>query len=123
MFGLLVYNAVSVIITFHLVCIGWILFRAVSLEAAILIMKKIYSDFYNTELLEIFSFDTKLPLYVGIITFAYLMHVVRGMGRVKIFENASQFSLLKISVIVSLLIISIILLHALVSDQFIYFQF
>ena len=113
------FNAFGYIYTFVVVLVAWIFFRAPDFHSA------------STIITEIFSFDYG-PLFIGNINAfvnAVLLLLIGFLIDLKIFrsdvsleEYGTRFSSVKLSVIVSIIILMLCLFYS-TAENFIYFQF
>ena len=105
----------SILITFSLVVLGWIFFRANSIGHAIAYVKRIFMFDFDIEMLRIerYSFE--------VLPFILLLLLIEWVSRTKEFPLYSpKYSLLKVSIVVVM-----ILIFGSFSEiqEFIYFQF
>ncbi|GAL64917.1 hypothetical protein JCM19300_21 [Algibacter lectus] len=106
-------------ITFSIVLFSWIFFRAQDLNTAILALKKIFQlDFSYPFIGDInVVANSIIVLSIGLLFDLYLFN-----KKIDLENLGAKFSLLKISIISSIIILLVILFYS-TSNNFIYFQF
>ncbi|MDF2668810.1 MAG: hypothetical protein K0R67_1116 [Paenibacillus sp.] len=76
-----IYHVITIIIFFHLTCLGWILFRVQGLSNAFHMIRKMFSP-------EVFQFNGMLFPYVYIVIALFALHV----GEYYLFKHASTLA-------------------------------
>lgn len=118
----LFYKCIQIIITFTLVCFGWIFFRANNLSDAIYIITHIFDNIGTKAPLTTLGLDSfQLKVAFASIAFMELVHLIQEKKSIREFISTKpiwiRWSLYYI------LILWIILLGSFGSQEFIYFQF
>ena len=118
----LFYKSIQIIITFTLVCFGWIFFRANNLSDAIYIITHIFDNIGTKVPLTTLGLDSfQLKVAFASIAFMELVHLIQEKKSIREFISTKpiwiRWSLYYI------LILWIILLGSFGSQEFIYFQF
>ncbi len=112
-------DAFGYLITFSIVLLSWVFFRTQSLGSAIFTIKKIFSLDYNTPFIGDINTlaNAVVVLAIGILFDLYLFN-----KNISLENLGAKFSIVKISIIATLIIILINLFYS-TSSNFIYFQF
>lgn len=118
----LFYKCIQIIITFTIVCFGWIFFRANNLSDAIYIITHIFDNIGTKVPLTTLGLDSfQLKVAFASIAFMELVHLIQEKKSIREFISTKpiwiRWSLYYI------LILWIILLGSFGSQEFIYFQF
>ncbi len=113
-------RVVGVVITFNLVSLSWIFFRAESFGAALDILSQIFTDFKGSIL---FDFLWGYRSSIALIVAGYAMHSVGGELYKKIVAGFARLPLLAYPIIITAIIWVIIQLRSGAPQPFIYFQF
>lgn len=110
----------GIIITFHLVCFGWIFFRSGSIEDAFSMLTQITKHFHPELLLEIIKgYGTVLSF----IAFGFLMHFTPKKWDEKAESLVIKSSLLVQALLIAFIIVIIFQVKSADVQPFIYFQF
>lgn len=124
-----IYHVVSVVVTFHLVCIGWVLFRADNLRIAWTMIRKLIVDapveLWNFSAAKLTVLQIRDPLI-----FPWLLYLIPGLMLVHVLTawlNKKEFYLkpplfLQVACMV-LLVCVLAVFSSESSPKFIYFQF
>jgi D-alanyl-lipoteichoic acid acyltransferase DltB (MBOAT superfamily) len=109
-------KVISGVISFNLVCIAWVFFRAENFSKSIGILSRIFEvDFFLN--LKITDSNIFISIMLNVIIFLALENLIKNISHNKITKT------LKISFIHAVLIILIVLFGVNEGSQFIYFQF
>jgi len=68
-------RAAGILLTFHLVCFGWLMFRAESMQSVQLMLHQIFHDFRGS--LAPYVVEGYLPVF-ALMAFGYLLHLLPG---------------------------------------------
>ncbi len=119
-----IWHFFSILLTFHVVCIGWVFFRVHEIGTAFGIVKKmVIFNFSSLKHLIFFTLDYPLIVPCVVVMVALLMlcnFPVSWLNQRKIFQNAPPLAKAVFSFLLIVLIISLLPDH---SEPFIYFQF
>ena len=109
----------GILLTFHVVMISWVFFRAPSVEKAVIMLGSVIIPDDTDRLPQLSSED----FTAGVMTmcFVFALHVLRGMGVGR--HIAKQRSPVLVGVLWGFLIVFMILMQAPTGSRFIYFQF
>ena len=114
----------SIVLTFHVVCIGWVFFRVHEIGTAFGIVKRmVLFNFNSLKSLIFFTLDYPVivpcvTLMVGALLLANLP--VSWLNERKFFQNTPAFVKAAFSFVLIVLMVSLLPDH---SEPFIYFQF
>jgi D-alanyl-lipoteichoic acid acyltransferase DltB (MBOAT superfamily) len=111
------------IITFILVCIGWIFFRAQSVSEAWYILRQIFTDGYNLLSLWPFIMQYRYSFIIVFGAIGLLFVVDYFVSSDKRWEKIKRLPLSYQIAACSIILFLIMLLGRFVNEQFIYFQF
>ncbi|MCW5824510.1 MAG: MBOAT family protein [Cyanobacteria bacterium TGS_CYA1] len=119
-----IWNIFSIILTFHVVCIGWVFFRVHDIGTAFGIVKKMVVFNFNS-LKSLIFFTLDYPLIVPCVTVmvgALLLanFPVSWLNEKKFFQQTPAFAKALFSFVLIVLMVSLLPDH---SEPFIYFQF
>ncbi|MGL5894013.1 MAG: MBOAT family O-acyltransferase [Bacteroidales bacterium] len=114
------HRVVGTVITFHIVCLGWIFFRADTAESGVTMLKQITNHFHPEIALKLIE---GYPKVIAIMAIGYLLHLAPQKWEVEIKNISSNLPLYgKFAVIASVIWI-IMQLKTGEVQPFIYFQF
>ncbi len=119
-----IWHLMSIILTFHVVCIGWVFFRVHEIGTAFGIVKRmVLFNFNSLKSLIFFTLDYPVivpcvTLMVGALLLANLP--VSWLNERKFFQNTPAFVKAAFSFVLIVLMVSLLPDH---SEPFIYFQF
>lgn len=114
------WRIAGVVLTFHIVCLGWLLFRAPDMQTCGLMLSSIFSDFgVDTipQVLELFWATFVLML------FGYALHFIPSRVQQKAKEKFDNLTIYGLSAIFVIVIWIIMQLKSAEVQPFIYFQF
>ena len=110
----------GILITFHVVCFGWIFFRANDMETALSVLQQIATQFHP----EVFmQFVEGYPIIVALMLVGYTLHFLPKSTEVWLQQHITSAPLLLQIAIFSILIFCIIQMKSADVQPFIYFQF
>lgn len=108
------------LITFHLVCLSWILFRAESMEIVVQILQQIWDSFHIEV---IWQFVVGYKMVVSLMILGYLMHFVNS-ARMQSLQHRLMVSPFAVQVLLLIVVIFIVIqMKSSEIQPFIYFQF
>lgn len=118
------YKLISILLTFHAVCIGWVFFRVHEIGSAFGIVKKMVL-FNFASLNHLIFFDPKFPVLVPCVLFLVMALLLANVpisrfNEQKYFQKTPAFFKAAYSFLLVILMISLLPDH---SEPFIYFQF
>lgn len=113
-------RVLGILLTFHLVCFGWIFFRAGSFETGWEVLNRIFTAF-NPQLLPQFVEGYKAVCFF--ILLGYFLHFTPRKWEVKAWEISTQTPLFIKAIVCTIMIIVVMQLKSSDVQPFIYFQF
>lgn len=113
-------RVIGILITFNLVCLGWIFFRAESLGVAFDLLGQIFSNFRGGIFLD---FMVGYPIVVGLMVIGYLLHFASDDLERKFQSLFIRLPLILYPVIIAILIWIVMQMRSGGVQPFIYFQF
>lgn len=114
------WRVAGIFLTFHIVCLGWLLFRASDMQTCGIMLSSIWNDFGASNIVEVVETFTSVFCVMAI---GYMMHFVPQNVQIKLrnrFEGLSIYSLSAIFVVVIWVVMQ---LKSADLQPFIYFQF
>ncbi len=114
------WRMLGMILTFHIVCLGWLLFRAPDMQTCGVMLSSIFTDFDAKNIIGVIETFTGVFCVMAI---GYMMHFVPQkiqINLIKRFESLSIYSLMAIFVVVIWIVMQ---LKSSDVQPFIYFQF
>lgn len=114
------HRFVCIIITFHIVCFGWIFFRATSMENAIQILSQIIYHFHSEIITQ---FIEGYPIVFSLLILGYILHFIPNSVDNCFRTRLTNAPLLAQTFIFVLLIFLVIQMKSAEVQPFIYFQF
>ncbi|HWP97076.1 MAG TPA: MBOAT family O-acyltransferase [Syntrophomonadaceae bacterium] len=116
----MLYKALSILITFHLICMGWVFFRASSINQALMMIKKMLTVRpYQLSMLSV--------KYLAVVAGLYLLHIIEHYARTHYEELSSWWGKrfpppIRALVYTALIVILVLFVHK-GHSSFIYFKF
>lgn len=115
-----IHRIVGIIITFHIVCFGWLFFRANSFEAAIEMMNQIATSFHPELFLEVIK---GYPYVFILMLIGFILHFTPQKLENACLKQTISMPLMLKAVVLVLVIVLIIQIKSAEIQPFIYFQF
>lgn len=113
-------RALGILVTFHIVCFGWIFFRASSMQVAGEILSQIAFSFHPEILMQ---FVEGYPAVTGLIVAGYIFHFIPGRADNFLRGVVTNLPLILQAALLVLVVFIIIQIKSAGVQPFIYFQF
>lgn len=113
-------RVIGIVITFNLVCFGWIFFRAQDHQTAIDVLRQIFTNFNHTIW---WSFIVEYKLVVGLTLLGYVTHFISDNAGRRIQDAFIRIPIWLYPLVLTLVIWMVVQLRSGEVQPFIYFQF
>jgi len=113
-------NILALLLTFHIVVLAWIPFRADNMEIAGTMISRLFTSFHSELLFQVFN---GYGLVLGLIGLGYLLHFVPEKWELRIKERVVSLPFVVQVLMLTLMILIIFQFKSATVQPFIYFQF
>lgn len=113
-------RVLGILITFNLVCIGWVFFRARSFETVQQIFTQIFTHFHSEVAMQ---FLTGYPIVVGLMVLGYFLHFLPSKCETVVWQRMVTIPVPIKALFLALLIFLVVQVKSSDLLPFIYFQF
>jgi D-alanyl-lipoteichoic acid acyltransferase DltB (MBOAT superfamily) len=114
-------NLIGIIVTFHLVVLAWIPFRADNMDTVFTLLNRLFTQFHGEVL-----FDSKFLGYtavIGLIVLGYILHFVPESWEAKSKKAVTNMPLFVQALVITIVIVLVFQVKSSEVQPFIYFQF
>ena len=113
-------RVIGIIVTFHVVCFGWIMFRASDLQTARNMLSQIFTDFKPELIPQVVS---GYAAVMGLMAVGYLLHLMPVRSELWAQRTVTESPLPVKVVTIAVLVWAVMLIKSAEIQPFIYFQF
>ncbi len=113
-------RVLGIIITFHLVCFGWIFFRADTMQVAKEVLAQIFTAFHPEVFLQ---FITGYKLVFSLMIIGYIVHFIPQKFDLKLRNAVTQSPVIVQAILLAIAVFIVIQFKSAGVQPFIYFQF
>ena len=111
---------IGIVVTFHVVCFGWIMFRATDLQTARNMLSQIFTDFKPELIPQVVS---GYAAVMGLMAVGYLLHLMPVRSELWAQRTVTESPLPVKVVTIAVLVWAVMLIKSAEIQPFIYFQF
>lgn len=111
---------IGIVVTFHVVCFGWIMFRASDLQTARNMLSQIFTDFKPELIPQVVS---GYAAVMGLMAVGYLLHLMPVRSELWAQRTVTESPLPVKVVTIAVLVWAVMLIKSAEIQPFIYFQF
>jgi len=113
-------RCIGIVITFHVVCFGWIMFRATDMQTVRNMLSQIFTDFKPALIPQVVSGYAPVMALMAI---GYLLHLLPAKSGLWAQQTVTKSPLPVKAIVLALLIWGVMLIKSSEIQPFIYFQF